>query len=153
MSRLRPTVLVVLLPALLTTGCHRSSVDAGKPLVRVGSKAMPENVLLGEMVAHLARVGGARVEEEGWLGDTSKAWNALLDGGIDVYCEYTGTLRQEVLSGEPPAGRRGPGGGAGEARPAHEPAARFQQQLCHRHAAAGGRGQGHSYHFGPQKPQ
>jgi len=75
-------------------------VDAGKPLVRVGSKAMPENVLLGEMVAHLARVGGARVEEEGWLGDTSKAWNALLDGGIDVYCEYTGTLRQEVLSGE-----------------------------------------------------
>ncbi len=38
-------------------------------------------------------------ESCGW-GDTSKAWNALLDGGIDVYCEYTGTLRQEILSGE-----------------------------------------------------
>jgi osmoprotectant transport system permease protein len=85
--------------ALLTAGCQQSS-DEGKPVVRVGSKAFVENVILEEMAAHLARGAGARVEQRSWLGDTSKPWFALQAGDIDVYCEYTGTLRQETLSKE-----------------------------------------------------
>ena len=96
----RLTGACVLAFAALTTGCQRRSDDAGKPLVRVGSKAFIEGVILGEITADVAHNAGARVEHRSWLGDTSKTWNALLVGEIDVYCEYTGTLRQEILSGE-----------------------------------------------------
>ena len=89
-----------LLAALAAAGCQSRAEDASKPLVRVGSKAFVESVILGEAVTDLARAGGARAEHRAWLGDTSKAWNALLGGDIDVYCEYTGTLREEILSGE-----------------------------------------------------
>jgi osmoprotectant transport system permease protein len=51
------------------------------------------------MVTQLAGSAGAEAEHASWLGDTSKPWNALLVGDIDVYCEYTGTLTQEILSG------------------------------------------------------
>jgi osmoprotectant transport system permease protein len=85
---------------IVTTGCQRRSADEGKPLVRVGSKRMSESVILEEMAAHLARDAGAWVEHRSSLGDTSKVWNALLSGEIDAYCEYTGTLRQEILAGE-----------------------------------------------------
>jgi osmoprotectant transport system permease protein len=84
---------------VLTTGCQRR-IDEGKPLVRVGSKNMTESVILEEMTAHLARSAGARVEHRSSLGDTSKVWNALLSGELDAYCEYTGTLRQEILADE-----------------------------------------------------
>ena len=70
------------------------------PLVRVASKAFVEGVILGEIVADVAHDAGAQVEIRSWLGDTSKTWNALLVGDNDVYCEYTGTLREEILSGE-----------------------------------------------------
>ena len=32
------------------------------------------------------------------LGDTGKVWNALLLNQIDAYCEYTGTLTQQLLT-------------------------------------------------------
>ena len=100
MNRLRPVAVVALFAALLATGCQRSAADAGKPVVRVGSKAFVEGVILEEIVGDMAKSAGARVEHRSWLGDTSKAWNALLGGQIDVYAEYTGTLREEILSGE-----------------------------------------------------
>ena len=48
-----------LFAALLATGCQRSSADAGEPVVRVGSKAFVEGVILGEIVADLAENAGA----------------------------------------------------------------------------------------------
>src|SRR5262245_15780222 len=88
-----PAAALLLLPL---TGCSGRPTDR----VYVGSKAFPESVLLGEMLCHLARDAGGRPVHRAWLGDTSKAWNGLLDGSLDVYCEYTGTLRKEVLEGE-----------------------------------------------------
>jgi osmoprotectant transport system permease protein len=92
-------VLGLAVLAGLTAGCQRPS-DEGKPVVHVGSKSMPESVVLEEMVAHLARDAGARVKQHSWLGDTSKTWTGVLSGDLDVYCEYTGTLRQEILAAE-----------------------------------------------------
>ena len=91
---------LVLILIALSAGCRQGTADDGKPLVRVASKAMPESVIREEMIGHLARSAGARVEHHSWLGDTSKTWNALVGGDLDVYCEYTGTLRQEILSSE-----------------------------------------------------
>jgi osmoprotectant transport system permease protein len=73
-----------------------------RPQVRVGSKAFPESIILGEMVRLLAQDTGKRVGHSKALGDTSKPWNALLVGEIDAYVEYTGTLKQEVLADEKP---------------------------------------------------
>jgi osmoprotectant transport system permease protein len=91
-----PPIALVVVAALLLPGCRHRSDD----VVRVASKAFPESEILGDIVADVARGAGARVEMRSQLGDTSKTWNGLLVGEIDVYCEYTGTLREEILSGE-----------------------------------------------------
>ena len=92
--RVRWCAALVLIMGLTVTGCQRQST------VRVASKGFVEGVILGEIVTDVARSAGAQAQHRSWLGDTSKTWNGLLVGDIDVYCEYTGTLRQEILSGE-----------------------------------------------------
>lgn len=74
----------------LATGCGRAEVV-------VGSKAFTEPVILGEMVRLLAGEAGVTSAHHMRLGDTSKTWNGLLVGELDVYVEYTGTLTQELL--------------------------------------------------------
>jgi osmoprotectant transport system permease protein len=70
------------------------------PLVTVGSKKFTESVILGEIAAGAMRAsGGARVAHVRELGGTRLLWSALLRGDIDVYAEYTGTLREEILAG------------------------------------------------------
>ncbi len=70
------------------------------PEVRVGSKAFTESEVLAALAARLAAGVGARVEERRALGGTRVLWEALLAGQIDLYPEYTGTLRRELLAGE-----------------------------------------------------
>ncbi len=90
------TFCVTLSPCPLVT---RSS-SAAEPTVRIGAKAFPESQILGEMLRLLAREAGAETEDLRGLADTGKVWNALLVGQIDAYCEYTGTLTQQILAGE-----------------------------------------------------
>ncbi len=71
---------------------------AEPPDVHFGSKKFTESVILGEMLAHLARTTGASVEHHAELGGTRILWSALLRGEIDAYPEYTGTIRQEILA-------------------------------------------------------
>ncbi len=70
------------------------------PVVRIGSKASIENIVLGEILAHLAREGGTPAEHNSSLGGTQIVYQALLKGDIDIYPEYTGTLIAEVLQSE-----------------------------------------------------
>jgi osmoprotectant transport system permease protein len=70
------------------------------PVVRVGSKAFTESAVLGEVLCHLVRDAGAQAEHKARLGDTLLTWTKLRQGDIDVYCEYTGTLTQEILAGQ-----------------------------------------------------
>ena len=91
-------VAIALLPLVGPTGC-RTSAHSARP-VRVGSKAFTESVLLGEILRLLALSVGSQAEHRAQLGDTSKTWNGLLVGELDVYVEYTGTLTQEVLARE-----------------------------------------------------
>jgi osmoprotectant transport system permease protein len=72
------------------------------PLVRVGSKVFTESVILGDIVAGLAKDTGADVRHEQTrsLGSTRVLWEALLAGNIDVYVEYTGTISQETLAAQ-----------------------------------------------------
>jgi glycine betaine/choline ABC-type transport system substrate-binding protein len=71
--------------------------------VIVGSKNFTEQVLLGEIVAqHLETAGGFVVERKLNLGGTLLAYEAVKQGGIDLYPEYTGTALTAVL-GQPAA--------------------------------------------------
>src|SRR5437867_939129 len=96
-SHLVVSALIVLLAA--------SSVPAGPvPVeaaeVRIGSKAFTESVVLGELIGHLAESAGARPIHRRRLGGTQVLWNALLEDQIDIYAEYTGTIREEILAGQ-----------------------------------------------------
>src|SRR5579871_1556290 len=86
--------------AALLVGCTHRPREGEKPVVRIGAKAFPESQILGEILRLLALDAGADVEDVQSLGDTAKVWNALLQGQIDAYCEYTGTLTQQVLADE-----------------------------------------------------
>ncbi len=77
-----------------------------RPAVIVGSKAFTESVILGDVAADLAQQAGARVRERRELGGTRVLWDALLHSDIDVYAEYTGTLRREIFAGRNLSGTR-----------------------------------------------
>lgn len=85
--------LVVLVAALVPL-----SEDHDGP--RVGSKKFTENVILGEIVAALSSSHGVDAAHARELGGTRILFEALVNGEIDVYPEYTGTITQEILAGE-----------------------------------------------------
>lgn len=69
---------------------------AEKPIV-VGSKNFTESYLLAEMMAQLLEEGGFKVQRRLGLGGTLIAFEALHNGGIDLYAEYSGTLELAIL--------------------------------------------------------
>ncbi len=66
--------------------------------IKVGSKKFTESVILGEVVTQLGRLENQNITHLRELGGTRVLWNALLKGDIDIYPEYTGTIRQEIFS-------------------------------------------------------
>ena len=66
--------------------------------LRVGSKSFTESYIVAEIAAQLAeRAGEARVERRLGLGGTGIVHGALVNGDIDVYPEYTGTISRAIL--------------------------------------------------------
>ncbi|MBD3348008.1 MAG: ABC transporter permease subunit [Candidatus Eisenbacteria bacterium] len=99
-------VLVLLAPGVEPARGAVEASSAGAPVevesaasVTVGSKKFTENVILGELAAHLARDEGLPAKHLRELGGTRILWNALVAGEVDVYPEYTGTIREEILHG------------------------------------------------------
>ena len=74
---------------------------AGKNEVKVGSKVFTESVILGEIAAQVLRAAGVEAVHRRELGGTQILWQALRKGDIDVYVEYTGTIRAEIMAGRP----------------------------------------------------
>ena len=66
--------------------------------ITVGSKNFTEQVILGEIVAqHLEHRLGRHVDRRLNLGGTLLAHQALVNGDIDLYPEYTGTALTTIL--------------------------------------------------------
>ena len=84
--------------------CFVASADAEAPQIKIGSKKFTESVILGELLVQLAESTGAQAEHRQEMGGTRILWTALLNGDIDIYPEYTGTITQEILAGEGVAG-------------------------------------------------
>lgn len=93
-------VLLLLLPLMLL-GCGE---DTSVPKIRIGSKNFTEQFILAEIMAQVIESQTAvQVERVFNLGGTMICHNALVEGEIDLYAEYTGTgltaiLHQEVMT-------------------------------------------------------
>ena len=94
-------VAVCALPLFLLPACRHADSNT----FTSGSKAFTENVTLGEILATQVRqsTGGAvTTAHRAELGGTRILWEALVQGEIDAYVEYSGTLEQEIFAGVPP---------------------------------------------------
>ena len=88
----RTQAVASLIGIILLAGCESSG------RIVVGSKNFTEQVILGEIVAqHLERRLGVKVDRKLNLGGTLLAHQALINGQIDLYPEYTGTALTAIL--------------------------------------------------------
>jgi glycine betaine/choline ABC-type transport system substrate-binding protein len=69
-----------------------------KPTVKIGSKDFTEQVLINEMLAQLLENAGYSVERQLNLGGSAIVHQALVNGDIDTYIEYTGTGLLAILN-------------------------------------------------------
>lgn len=95
-----------------TTLTHPSIMAQDKPTVTVGSKDFTESIILAHMSGHLLEDAGYEVERQINLGGTVVAHEALLNGDIDTYVEYTGTGLLAILGMELPERNASPEAGA-----------------------------------------
>ena len=86
----------MLLMAVLNCGM---SLSAQADQVTIGSKQFTENIIIAEIVTRVLNYQGLVAEHKKGLGGTRILWGALVQGEIDIYPEYTGTLSQELLAG------------------------------------------------------
>ena len=117
-------ILTVLIAIVLTAF---SSVSTASETMRVGSKRFPESYILGEIVTQLAAsVGEASVSHDEGLGSTGIVAAALESGAIDIYAEYTGTIRREILRQGPLSALSCVGVGSGSMRWSEEELQRLE---------------------------
>lgn len=87
-------ILSLLLTLLLV------SPTLAQPTLSVGSKIFTESYILAEAMAQLLEHKGFKVERKMGLGGTLVAFEALKNGEIDIYPEYTGTVSEVILKSE-----------------------------------------------------
>ena len=77
--------------------CAVSNVFADDQTVVIASKNFTESYLLAEIYAQKLETNGFTVERKFGLGGTLVCYEALTNGEIDLYIEYTGTIAQAIL--------------------------------------------------------
>jgi len=74
------------------------SVSAADEKIVIGSKMHGESYLLAEIMAQVIENGGYQVERKFGFGGTLICYNALAEGEIDLYPEYTGTISEAIFT-------------------------------------------------------
>lgn len=88
---MRKAILLGLVAALVL-GVFGAPVAAQQDApIRVGSKQFTEQLVLGQLILASLQNAGFKVEDRTNLGSTQVNRDALVNGEIDVYAEYTGT--------------------------------------------------------------
>lgn len=87
-------ILLVLTIALGSFGFVAAQDDP----IRVGSKQFTEQIVLGQIIVAALQDAGYTVEDRTNLGSTQVNRDALVNGEIDVYAEYTGTALYNYFS-------------------------------------------------------
>ena len=80
--------------------CPLFSADAQE--IGIGSKRFTESYVLGEIAKKLLEDAGYRVELKQGMGGTIIVWEALRNGDIAMYPDYTGTIQETILKSATP---------------------------------------------------
>lgn len=83
--------LLMFLILVLSLGAFGSVASAQDEPISVGSKQFTEQIVLGQIMLAALEDAGYAVEDRTNLGSTQVNRDALVNGEIDVYAEYTGT--------------------------------------------------------------
>ena len=89
--------MLLALVSLATLRPLRAADPAGGREVVIGCKKDVEGNVLAEIMAQLLEGRGFAVRRQPGLGSTLICFEALKNGAIDLYPEYSGTLEQDVL--------------------------------------------------------
>jgi osmoprotectant transport system substrate-binding protein len=84
-------VFVLLISTLILSACAPAQSPQGARTVVIGSKDFTEQFIVAEMYAQLLENEGFTVERKLNLGGTPIAHEAIMNGDIDLYPEYTST--------------------------------------------------------------
>jgi osmoprotectant transport system permease protein len=88
---------MILIPLLALVLWASAESQASAQQLVVGSKNFNEGYILAEIIAQLLEGSGVEVERKFGLGGTLVCYEALRNGEIDIYPEYSGTLEQAIL--------------------------------------------------------
>ena len=72
-------------------------VADGKPAIVLGSKKFTESFVLAELAKRSLEEAGFQVEHRQGMGGTIILWEALRQGSIAAYPEYTGTIQEQIM--------------------------------------------------------
>ncbi|SPE50133.1 exported hypothetical protein [Verrucomicrobia bacterium] len=98
---------LVLLGSVLLAGGPPTAPAQPRP-VFIGSKKFTESYVLAEIAKRTVAQAGLPAELRPGMGGTIILWEALREGAITCYPEYTGTLREVILHGQHAAGKESP---------------------------------------------
>lgn len=73
-------------------------LPAGAESLLIGSKTFTESVILGEIATLILRDADVDARHNQEFGGTRFCWNALSNGDISAYPEYTGTITHEIFA-------------------------------------------------------
>ncbi|MDX1918684.1 MAG: glycine betaine ABC transporter substrate-binding protein [Candidatus Caenarcaniphilales bacterium] len=86
---------LIIVLVLLISACTKTPEP--KSTIKVGSKKFIESMILGEIATQFLQDRKITAKHITGMGSSTYLWNALLTGKIDLYPEYTGTLRYELI--------------------------------------------------------
>ncbi len=89
--------IILLLTFLLVFAISSSVAQTNDEKIVLGSKLFNEQYILSHMIAHLMKDAGYQAEVKTALGGTMINYEALKQGNIDAYVEYTGTAYNVIL--------------------------------------------------------
>jgi osmoprotectant transport system permease protein len=87
--------LMAMVVAPLLAACVANAGD----VIVLGSKKFTESFVLAEIAKRSLEEAGFQVEHRQGMGGTIILWEALRQGSIAAYPEYTGTIQEEILKG------------------------------------------------------
>jgi osmoprotectant transport system permease protein len=85
------------LMALLVMSLLMDRTSIGGPAIVLGSKKFTESIVLTELAKRNLEEADFNVEHRQGMGGTIILWEALRQGSIAAYPDYTGTIQEEIL--------------------------------------------------------
>lgn len=88
---------ITLLFVLIIATFLAAPASGADPTIVLGSKQFTESIVLSEIAKQNLEKAGFQVEHRQGMGGTIVLWEALEQGSIAAYPDYTGTIREEIL--------------------------------------------------------